>query len=130
MTFGRISHDGRVLAAIQDDRGRRHLMYAPVTADGVVGDMQRVWPQDDPSVGAIDLSPVGGLIVYEVSQETSDQISIFVAEFPNGHGQWQVAEDAVNPNFSPDGREVLYVKNGLDSKGQPTRTLMSRTISS
>jgi hypothetical protein len=124
---GRITRDGRMLGAVQDDRGRLHLMSAPVSADGVVGEARRVVQDDDPLVNELDLSPNGRLVVYSARQ-ASGQFNIYLSDFPIGHGQRQVADDAARPRFSPDGREVFYVKNGSDSRGQPTRTLMSRPV--
>jgi hypothetical protein len=127
LTLGRMTRDGRTLGAVQDDRGRFHLMQAPVSADGVVGAAQRVVQDDDPFVDEFDLSPDGRLVVYS-SGQPSGQRSVFLSDFPIGHGQRQVADDAARPRFSSDGREIFYVKNGTDASGQSVRTLMSRTV--
>lgn len=125
--FGRLSRDGRTLAAVRDDRGRHFLMSAPVSADGVVGDARRVRPDDDALVGDMDVSPDGRLVVYEV-RRASGGINVFLSELPAGGGQWEVAEDATWPRFSPDGREVFYLESTAGPGGQVERRLMSRTI--
>ncbi len=127
LTLGRMTRDGRTLGAVQDDRGRFHLMQAPVSADGVVGAAERVVQDDDPFVDEFDLSPDGRLVVYS-AQQASGQRSVFLSDFPIGHGQRQVADDAGRPRFSSDGREIFYVKNGTSASGQSTRTLTSRTV--
>ena len=127
LTQGKITRDGRTLAAIQDDRGRFHLLRAPVSAEGVPGTPQRVFEGDDPDVDEFDVSSDGRFVVY-AARQIGGRHSLFLSEFPAGRGQWQLAEDAVKPLWSPDGREVFYVQYGTDARGQPTRTLTSRTV--
>ena len=125
---GRMTRDGRALAGIEDDRGRFHLMYAPVSADGTAGTPQRVFRDNEPDVIDYDLSPDGRFVVF--STGFPDQTSgVYVAEFPTARGRWLVSESATTPRFSPDGREIFYLKQGTDPRGQPAMTLTSTAIS-
>lgn len=97
---GNITRDGRVLAGIEDDRGRFHLMYAPVSADGAAGTPQRVFGDNEPDVIDYDLSPDGRFVVFSAGLLAGPS-SVYVAEFPVAKGRWLVSESATAPRFSP-----------------------------
>jgi hypothetical protein len=126
---GNITRDGRVLAGIEDDRGRFHLMYAPVSAEGAAGTPQRVFSDNEPDVIDYDLSPDGRFVVFSAGLLGGGPASVYVAEFPVAKGRWLVSESATTPRFSPDGREIFYLREGTDPQGQRAMTLTSMAIS-
>ena len=83
--------------------------------------------EDDPLVDGFDLSPNGRMVVYATGQ-ISGRNTIYLSDFPVGRGRREVADDATRARFSADGTEIFFVKNGADGRGQPTRTLMSRSV--
>ena len=52
------------------------------------------------------ISPDGRWLAYSVSDEQGQHV--FVTDFPEGRGRWQVAAKGSAPLWSPDGRELYY----------------------
>jgi serine/threonine protein kinase len=127
LILGKVTRDGHTIAGIEDDRGRGHLMYVPLSAEGVAGAPQKVFHDDEPDADDMDLSPDGRLVVF--AARTADQRhSVFLSEFPTGTSRWQISESASRPRFSADGREIFYLKEAGDGRGQGARTFVSRVV--
>ena len=57
------------------------------------------------------ISPDGRWLAY-VSDEQGGRTTVFVRPFPDGEGRWQISTSAaVEPRWSPDGRELFYRSN-------------------
>jgi hypothetical protein len=102
--------------------GRAHLRTALLQPDGTLGSAQRVFAADpEPVLLWFDLSPEGTLLVYQARQPnlTSD---LFLTEFPAARSRWLVAADAVQPRFTSEGREIVYMA-GSRSGARPTGSI-------
>jgi eukaryotic-like serine/threonine-protein kinase len=123
-----VSHDGRMLVFVVDDRGAYHLRRAPFLPDGTLGPPQRVFTgADEPDVIDFDLSPDGRLLAYAATQ-ADGKATVFISDFPDGGGRLLVAEGARRPRFTRDGRRIFYIQGSSDSRGQPKGTFMSATV--
>jgi hypothetical protein len=126
--FGIVSPDGRNLIFVVDDRGHGRLRLASLSADGTAGSAQPMFHGDaDPDIQDVALSPNGHVLAYEASQANRTS-SIFLTEFPSGASRWLVAENGSRPRFSPDGRQIYYVKSGADARGEPKAFFMSAPV--
>jgi serine/threonine-protein kinase len=109
---GKLSPDGKYLIFLSDDRGMSHLRYAPILPDGTLGPSQPVFHTDDePIVLRFEISPDGNLLAYGGPTTNSQTADLFLTQFPNGNGRWQVTSSGVSPgtpHFSHDGRELFY----------------------
>jgi len=107
--FARVSHDGRELVFVVDDRGRGRLHRAPIDAEGKLGASQPVFPGgDEPNVRGFDLSPDGTLLAYAAVQ-ADGQINVHLTTYPVVTGRWRVTADGgTQPRFSRDGRELFF----------------------
>ena len=123
-----MSPDGRNLIFVVDDRGHGRLRLASLSADGTAGSAQPMFHGDaDPDIQDVALSPNGHVLAYEASQPNRTS-SIFLTEFPTGASRWLVAENGSRPRFSPDGRQIYYVKSGADARGEPKAFFMSAPV--
>ncbi len=127
--FGRVSRDGRWLIWSADERGRGHLRYAPLHADGTVGESKPVFPKaDEPDVRFFDLSPDGRILAYSARQANSQQ-DLYLMDFPTGSGRWQVTTNGgTRPRFSRDGRELFFLRGGRTATGVPHGELMVMAV--
>jgi dipeptidyl aminopeptidase/acylaminoacyl peptidase len=126
--FGIVSPDGRNLIFVVDDRGHGRLHLASLSADGTAGSGRPMFHRDaDPDIMDVALSPNGHVLAYEASQPNRTS-SVFLTEFPTGASRWLVAENGKHPRFSPDGRQLYYVKSGVDARGEPKAFFMSAPL--
>ena len=118
-SFARMAPNGRTLLYLGGDIGNLKLRTAAVRADGTLGPSQPVFPANaDPSVVWFDVSPDGTLLTYQVRQP-NQRFDVFLTEFPQASSRWAVASDAMQPQFTKDGREIVYV-TGSSISGVPT----------
>ena|SRR5436190_5462604 len=114
--------DGKSLLFLVDDNGRGRVRVAPLGPDGSVGAIGDVFPaQDRPNVRWFDLSPDGRLLAY-VAEDPTQRLDVFITDFPDATGRWQVRAGGNLARFSPSGNELHYLsgsgKNGtVDPKG-------------
>jgi Tol biopolymer transport system component len=52
------------------------------------------------------ISPDGHWLAYRVTDQQGEHV--FVTDFPDGRGRWQVAANGSAPLWSPDSRELYY----------------------
>ncbi len=116
---GRLSHDGRELLYLVDDRGVNRLRRAPVLADGSVGKAQAVFAGDnEPSIRWFDLSPDGHLLAYSARQDETPQLNLFVATYPDMRDRRQItSESGTQPRFSRNGTELFYLSGSRTETG-------------
>ena len=122
--MGRVFPDGRHIVYLRDERGRGHLLYSVLAADGSVGPPQEVFHEkEDVDVMTFDLSPDGDYIAYSAHTPGVD-LTVFMTQFPDANARWQVSSqpEASFPHFSRDGRELFY------ATPSPSRKLWSVTI--
>jgi serine/threonine-protein kinase len=98
-----ITADGEVLLYQQSEQGRSFDIWAlPLTSGGP--------PQvvlDGPEETMLPaISPDGRWLAYSVLGAQGDRV--FVTDFPETRGRWQVATNGFAPLWSPDGRELYY----------------------
>ena len=124
--WGRASPDGKWLAWLEDNRGQGRLHYAPLTADGRIGEPRRTFEGlDKLDIRAFDLSPDSRLITFSVRDSTG-QLNVNLAEFPRGAGRWQVTTGGgTSPRFSRDGRELLFLTGARTAAGRREGALMT-----
>jgi hypothetical protein len=122
--FGVVSPDARALIFVIDDRGTGRLRTAPFQSDGTLGAAKPVFPgENEPNVSNIALSPNGRLLAYSARQPDG-KLDVFLTDFPGVGGRWLVTEGGSQPRFSPDGREIFYVKGAVDANGRPRGLFM------
>jgi serine/threonine-protein kinase len=98
-----ITADGDVLLYQQSDQGQSFDIWALPLKSG--GPPQAVL--DGPEETMLPaISPDGRWLAYGVLGTRGDQV--FVTDFPEGRGRWQVATNGFAPLWSPDGRELYY----------------------
>jgi hypothetical protein len=51
-----------------------------------------------------------------------------LTEFPAGSSRSLVADNSRRPRFSRDGRQIYYVKSGVDERGEPKALFMSAEV--
>jgi eukaryotic-like serine/threonine-protein kinase len=123
-TFGRVSSDGRWFVWIDDERGTGRVHYAPLNGD-TLSEAQRFAGTETISVSTFDLSPDGRLLAY-AARDTSQQLNVYLVEFPGAAARWQVTTDGgTRPQFSADGKELLFMTGSVDDRGIPVGRLMS-----
>ncbi len=127
LTNGQITRDSRQLAGLRDERGLFRLMSAPFSADGTVGPVTPVFPTDAPVVREFSISPDGSLVVF-TGTLADNQRAVFLSEFPVSTHQWLVDESASAPRFSPDGREVFYIRDETGPDGPSSPAMTSRYL--
>jgi hypothetical protein len=108
-SLGRLAGDGRTLLYLAGDIGNLRLRTATLGTDSRLGPSQPVFPpKADPNVVWFDLSPDGSLLTYQVRQ-ANQRFDVFLTEFPRATSQWLVASGAVQPRFTKNGREIVYM---------------------
>jgi Tol biopolymer transport system component len=122
--WGRVSHDGKRLLWLEDQRGTSRLRYATLGGDLTVGDPQTPAGTEKLSVQSFDLSPDGTLLAYAAREETI-QLNVYVMAFPSGTPRRQVTSSGgTTPQFSPDGRELYFLTGSRSESGAPEGQLM------
>jgi hypothetical protein len=127
---GKVSRDGRNLVFALDERGSRHLRWAPLSADGTAGSAKRIF-QDEPEPAIplyqeYDLSPDGRLLAYSALQPDQSW-KLFLTEFPNSATVVLVADGGGQPRFSTDGAELFYLADsGGAGTAQKVRLMAAR----
>jgi hypothetical protein len=120
-----VSSDGRFVFHVIEERGRDHVRYSEVAADGTIGPPRPVFKMTpEPSVGSPRLSPDGRFLVYAEAQP-GGRTEIFMTQFPSGEGRWQISRGGGDePVWAREAGELIFI-------GGPTggsRSLMSVRI--
>ncbi len=125
-TLARFAPDGRTVLFLVGEPGRSHLRTALMQPDGTLGSAQRVFASEpEPVLLWFDLSPDGTLLVYQARQ-LDQRSDVFLTEFPAARSRWLVASGAVQPRFTSEGREIVYLTG---SRAGPRPTGMIAAIS-
>ncbi|PYR61292.1 MAG: hypothetical protein DMF91_10140 [Acidobacteria bacterium] len=126
----RVSHDGKFLLFIVDDRGRALLRIAAIGEDGTVGAAQPFFRgENEPSIASFDVSPDGRLLAY-AAEDPSKRLDVFVTEFPTGNGRWQVHTGGTAPRFTSNGTELVFATGSLGAGGEAKGRLSAIAIAS
>jgi hypothetical protein len=98
-----ITADGEWLFYQRTDAGRNFDVWALPMRSGeppravLDGPEETVYPA---------ISPDGRWLAYAVTGTQGDQV--FVTDFPEGQGRWQISANGFAPLWSPDGRELYF----------------------
>jgi len=98
-----ITADGQWLTYQQSDQGRTFDIWALPLESG--GPPQAVLDGPEQTIHPA-ISPDGRWLAYGVLGAQGDQV--YVTDFPEGRGRWQLATNGFAPLWSPDGRELYY----------------------
>jgi len=122
--WGRFTPDGKWFVWLEDERGRSRVHYAPVEANGELGEQKQFTAIENLDVRAIDLSADGKLLAYSV-RDPAGPSSIHLIDFPHATARWQVAATGTAPRFSRDGRELLFFSGTRTATGGLQPLLMA-----
>jgi Tol biopolymer transport system component len=87
-----VSHDGRHIIYLVEERGAMRLRYSALDASGTAGPAERLFKSDsEPNVvPPVRVSPDGSFLAYTERQPSGDY-EVFVTRFPSGEGRWQIS---------------------------------------
>jgi len=107
--FADWSPDQRFLIYTATGSGTKgHLLYRERRSDGSLGDAV-VFRKTAFTERFPRFSPDGRFVAYVSDESGKDEV--YVRDFPNGTGQWQVsATGGTAPLWSRDGKEIFYVE--------------------
>jgi Tol biopolymer transport system component len=120
-----VSHDGRFVLYMIDERGNSLLRYSEISPNGTVGASSRVFKNTpEPNVGSPSLSADGRFLVY-VERQSSGAVEVFMTQFPTATGRWQISRGGGDaPVWARDAGELIFL--GGASSGP--RSLMAAAI--
>jgi Tol biopolymer transport system component len=102
-----VSPDGRRVAVVVTQQGKRHLAIMPADGTSVRTLAASIDIEGSPGVGAADWSPDGAWIV--AGGRDAQGSALFKIPVDGGAPVRLVTGRAVNPAWSPDGNLILYV---------------------
>jgi hypothetical protein len=115
-SYGCASADGGWFAWLVDERGQGRVRFARWNGDAL-GEARTFTGTEKVDVRNFDLSPDGTLLAYG-ARDASQQVNVFVIEFPEAGARWQVTTTGGNsPKFSADGRELLFLSGTRNEAG-------------
>jgi serine/threonine-protein kinase len=115
-----ISHDGRHIVYLVEERGALRLRYAALDAGGTAGPEQRLFKSDpEPNVvPPARVSPDGSFVAYTERQPSGD-LDVFVTRFPSGEGRWQISTGGGRTTqWVRDANELMFVSGPSAVRGR------------